>query len=157
MARSTDAKKLALWQGRFRRLADSGLSVVQFCAVEGVSEASFYYWQKKLGPTSTRRRRACAKNRSIDADGHGRAGSESRRAGATGRGVFKPVTVVPGLPGVVVVRLPGGTRIEVDASHLDAVQAVLAVTVRGDHDRAAGQEVPSDSHVIGERGGAVSC
>ncbi len=55
MARSSDPKKLALWQGRFQRFLDSGLAVARFCAVEHVSESSFYYWQKKLGPQALRR------------------------------------------------------------------------------------------------------
>lgn len=133
MARSTNPKKLSLWQGRFQRFEESALSVVRFCASEGISESSFYYWLKKLRPS-----------------GH----LTPRRPpllGATGRDVFKPVTVVPATCGVVV-RLPGGARIEVDASQLDAIQAVVAATVRGDHDRANGQGAHS-----GKRGGAVSC
>jgi hypothetical protein len=45
--------------------------------------------------------------------------------------VFRPVTVVPATTGVVVC-LPGGTRIEVDARQLDAIRAVVAEAVRTD-------------------------
>jgi len=81
---------------------------------------------------------------------------EGRRANASGHGIFRPVTVVPATCGVVV-HLAGGTRIEVSAEHLDAIQAVVAETVRGDHDLATGRNVPSDNHANGKRGGAVSC
>ena len=175
MARLSDPKKLALWQGRFQRFLDSGLAVARFCAVEHVSESSFYYWQKKLGPqalrrparardrgTSAQKRDACAEFRAT------RAGDRATRAG--GRGVFRPVTVVPAACGVVI-RLPGGTRIEVDADHLDAIRAVVAETARVDHGRAADRNVTSDNRnvssdnrnvssgnpVIRRRGGTVSC
>ena len=147
MARSTDPKKLALWQGRFQRFVESGLPVVRFCAAEDVSESSFYYWLKKLGPPM-RRQRTRSEDRGARSDGRG--------TGATGRGVFQPVTVVPVTYGVVV-RLPGGTRIEVDAEHLDAIRAVVADTVRSAHGRATEQNAPSDNHLIGKRGGTVSC
>ncbi len=138
MARSTNPKKLALWQGRFQRFEESALPVVRFCASEGVSESSFYYWLKKLRPP-----------------GH----LPPRRAsslGATGHDVFKPVTVVPATCGVVVW-LPGGARIEVDASQLDAIQTVVAATVQRDYSRANGQGASSDGHVNGKRNGTVPC
>lgn len=197
MARSTDPKKVALWRGRFRRFVDSSLSVVRFCAAEGVSEASFYYWQKKLG-LPKRRRRARARDRAhacagryVCAKDHGggsgrrqsgaearadrskrrRAGTENRGDGpdgrpvghpdATGGGMFQPVTVLPATCGLVV-RLPGGTRIEVDAAHLEAIRAVVAETVRADHDlttvrgacakvHESGSRLPSNNHDGGRR------
>ena len=171
MVRSSDPKKRALWQGRFRRFVDSGLAVARFCAIEEVSESSFYYWQKKLGP-QTRRRPARTEDRGVYTEDHGvRAEgrgtrAEDRGAGAEDHGVFRPVTVVPATC-VVVVRLPGGTRIEVKANHLDAIRAVVAETVRVDHDQAAERNVSSDNQVIRKassdnqvirkRGGTVSC
>ncbi|MCP5118230.1 MAG: hypothetical protein GY953_46035 [bacterium] len=140
MARSSDPKKLALWQGRFQRFLDSGLAVARFCAVEHVSESSFYYWQKKLGPQTLRRP----------------ARAEDCATRAEDRGVFRPVTVVPATCGVVV-RLPGGTRIEVDAGQLDAIRAVVAEAVRVDHGQAADRNVSSDNQVIRGCGGTVSC
>ena len=132
MARSSDPKKLALWQGRFRRFLDSGLAVARFCAIEHVSESSFYYWQKKVGARALRRpTRAEGRN----------ACSEGRDAYSEDHGVFQPVTVVPAGCGVLV-RLPGGTQIEVGAEHLDAIRAVMAETLRAETLRA-------------DRGGAV--
>ena len=189
MARSSDPKKLALWQGRFRRFLASGLSVARFCAVEQVSESSFYYWQKRLGVQALHRSArakdhdACAKDRDGRANDHdacaehhdarakdrdGRAEDHDICAGnhdarSEGRGLFQPVTVAPTRCGVVI-RLPGGTRIEVDADHLDAIRAVVAETVRVDHGWAADRNASpdnqvirtSDNHLIRKRGG-VSC
>ncbi len=130
MARSSDPKKRSLWQGRFQRFLDSGLAVARFCAIEHVSESSFYYWQKKLGPQALRRptraenHDACAGNHDACAGNHD-AGSEDRN-------VFQPVTVVPAVCGVLI-RLPGGTQIEVGPEHLDVIRAVTAEVARGEH------------------------
>ncbi len=86
MARSSDPKKLALWQGRFRCFFDSGLAVARFCVIEHVSESSFYYWQKRLGPQARRRRTR----------------AEDRGACSEDRSVFQPVTVVPAVCSALV-------------------------------------------------------
>ena len=118
MLRSSDPRKLGIWQVRFRRFSSSGLSVERFCAQERVSVASFYYWRKKLEPRSearVERRQRQASDESVSA-----------RAG-----VFQPVTVVPAMSGVWI-HLPGGTQIEVRAEHPEAVRAVIAEVVRLD-------------------------
>jgi hypothetical protein len=147
MARSSDPKKAALWQRRFRRFLDSGLPVARFCAAEHVSVSSFYYWQKKLGPL--RRGRA--------------VGAEDRAAGPGGRPtvtedrrVFRPVTVMPATYSVVV-RLPGGARIDVEASQLDTIRAVVAETVRADQDLTTRPNITSENHLLHKRGGRRSC
>jgi len=128
MSRSSDPKKLAMWQRRFQRFSSSGLAVARFCARERVSVASFYHWRKKLGQTASGRR------------------TRSRS------GLFRQVTVAaappamtPGTPAVVrdtpavdpvasaqvpaactvSIQLPCGTRIEVGAEHRDAVRTVI--------------------------------
>ena len=144
MARSTDPKKAALWEGRFRRFAESGLPVTRFCASEGVSESSFYYWEAKLAPSGRHRPTRVPVPPLAQA---------LPRAAASD--LFKPVAVVPARCGVVV-RLPGGTQIEVDASQLDAIQAIVAA-VQGDHDRAAKRDASSDTPLCGKRSGVMSC
>lgn len=165
MARSTDPRKVAWWQGRFRRFGDSGLSVARFCAAEGVSEASFYYWQNQLG-RPRKRRAARPKTGVVPSECFGAGGelhrvrangraargevrglcvntrslwANGRDAGENERGVFRPVTVVP-TPGGVVVRLPNGVSIDVAAGQLDALRAVVAEIVQvatGDSTRRA--------------------
>ena len=112
MARRFDAGADAEWRKRFERFRRAGLTVARFCDGERVSVASFYYWQKKLGQTASRRR------------------TRSRP------GVFRQVAVIPAPPAMVpassrmVIQLPCGTRIEVDAEHLDAVRAVVGEVAR---------------------------
>lgn len=36
------------WQDRLDRFDDSGLTVAEFCDLEGYSPASFYQWRRKL-------------------------------------------------------------------------------------------------------------
>lgn len=152
MARSTDPKQVALWQGRFRRFVDSGLPVARFCAAEQVCESSFYYWQKKLGAQALRRpagaqeRGARAKDGDRCAEDRA-AGCEGRRAVTNQRSVFRPVTVVSAACGLVV-QLPGGARIELEATQLDIIRAVVAETVRADHGRS---DDPAE-HAHGARG-----
>jgi hypothetical protein len=40
--------KRQLWQQRLERFQNSGLSVKDFCASEGVSVPSFYSWRRRL-------------------------------------------------------------------------------------------------------------
>jgi len=127
LARSFDPKKIALWQGGFQRFLDSGGAVARFCAVEHVSASPFYYWQKKIGPQARRRparaehHGASVEDRGTRAKDHGArakdhdVGEEDRHAhaerhgvGTEDHGVFRPVTVVPSVCGVVIP-LPGGT------------------------------------------------
>lgn len=48
MKRRLDSKKLGLWDQRFKRFRESGLSITRFCANEAVSVSSFSYWSKRL-------------------------------------------------------------------------------------------------------------
>ena len=52
---SGDAQKRRTWEARITRYRSSGLSVGRFCAQEGVSTHSFYYWAKRLRVASGRR------------------------------------------------------------------------------------------------------
>ena len=51
MAGRKSAEKALRWREILRRQADSGVSVREYCATEGVSEPSFYAWRKRLRET----------------------------------------------------------------------------------------------------------
>lgn len=40
----------ALWTERLARFPQAGLTVAAFCAAEGISLNSFFYWKKRLDP-----------------------------------------------------------------------------------------------------------
>ena len=52
MGRQSDPRKAAAWERRLARYGDSGLTVGRFCDREGVSIATFHYWQRKLRDAS---------------------------------------------------------------------------------------------------------
>ena len=41
------------WIVRLQEHANSGLGIRPWCLLEGLSEASFHYWRKRLAPPST--------------------------------------------------------------------------------------------------------
>ena len=47
-AKKADTDQRQFWQMVLETYKSSGLSVRQFCLQEGFSEASFYYWRKRL-------------------------------------------------------------------------------------------------------------
>jgi len=48
MARTPDLDLHARWRERIRLQADSGLTVAQFCAREGITTSSFHAWKRRL-------------------------------------------------------------------------------------------------------------
>ena len=55
MAHEVNQVLLTQWRQRLERQPASGLSIVAFCRQEGVSQATFHAWKRKLyGPSSTR-------------------------------------------------------------------------------------------------------
>jgi hypothetical protein len=43
-----DDSKRTLWSARLREHADSGMTIRSWCAQQGVTEATFHYWRKRL-------------------------------------------------------------------------------------------------------------
>ena len=153
MARRSDPEKHAEWRKRLGRFSRCGLTVARFCSGERVSVASFYYWRRKLQQVARR--------------GHVPARP----------GVFRQVTVVPAPPAMVSaapavasaastgdpgaptvsIQLPCGTRIELDAGHLDAVRAVIAEVARVDRGSGAKPSPFSQVQYPNEGGTIPSC
>lgn len=48
MARGFNGAKRDEWRGRLAKFDSLGLTVVEFCRRERVSQASFYYWSKRI-------------------------------------------------------------------------------------------------------------
>ncbi len=113
MTRGVDGPKVRLWRERFFRFDDGGMKVEDFCLAEGISQSSFYHWRRKLAPSK-------------------RSSSPTRQQTkqTAGRGVFEPVTIAAAA--MVVIRLPGGTLIEVPAHSEQALRAVVGQLVAAD-------------------------
>ena len=111
--------KTRSWQERFERYAKSGATVSAFCAREGVSSQSFYWWKKKLSVAGT--------------------GAQNRRDRAPST-TFRAVTVMPS-SGRLLVQFPHGAWIEVPSTDLALVRTVLKELLcavdRGTEDEAS--------------------
>ena len=91
------------WQERFARYAKSGETVSSFCAREGVSSQSFYWWKKKLSVTGTEAR---------------------KRRDQVSSPTFRAVRVMPS-SGPLRIQFPHGAQIEVPSTDLALVRTVL--------------------------------
>ena len=108
--------------GRFRK---ARRSVVAFCRAEGVSEASFYQWRRRLaGPSAVARGEAARTHRDFTPV------PAKEMAG------FTPVQLVAAAG--VAVHLPGGTQLQVPISDRQALRLVIDRLARADARRAGG-------------------
>ena len=126
MARTKSAEVWALWRDRLRRFESSDLTVVAFCDWEGVSQAAFYVWRKKLQADSGQPSRRKTVER-----------ASSRLASAP---AF--VQILPGMSrphdtvAKVVMTLADGTRVEFPASDRELIAHVV-LSVATAHSTAA--------------------
>jgi hypothetical protein len=104
MSRSINSALWDQWRERLRRFDSSCQTVLAFCQSEGVSQAGFYQWRKKLGrPSRSAGRRQ---------DEGGRAKASPKRP------AFVPVvgTSFPSPVSMVVLTLVNGVRVELPAT-----------------------------------------
>ena len=97
------------WRDRLARFRGSGLTIREFCAMEHVSLPSFYQWRKRLDGKTTATKRT------------GPSGSAPDNPG--NRGPFVPVHLTTAA--TVEIETPGGLRIRVPATNVEAVCAAI--------------------------------
>ncbi len=49
MSHSRDSKQLQIWTDRLREFRSSEQTVREFCESLGISQATSYYWKRRLG------------------------------------------------------------------------------------------------------------
>ena len=114
MARMKSAEVWALWRDRLRRFESSELTVVAFCDWEGVSQAAFYVWRKKLQADS-----GLPSRKTVE-----RASNRLASAPAF-------VQILPGMSRThetvakVVMTLADGTRVDFPASDRELIAHVV--------------------------------
>ena len=119
MPRKQTNEKRLYWQEIIARQAESGASVRQFCAAEGVSQASFYAWRRKLGKRTGGEKESQT--------------SSSRRSGSRNGRDFIPLHLLDSSGAVEVVH-PSGYRIRVTgAVDVRGLQQVLDVVDERSH------------------------
>ena len=48
MANQRNGNREVFWRGAVKRRLDSGMTVSDFCATEGLKKSAYYYWQRRL-------------------------------------------------------------------------------------------------------------
>jgi hypothetical protein len=98
----------AVWSRRLERFAEHELTVKEFCRRERVSEASYYYWRRRLPGRRTGRRAT-----------EGLGGNPEKKAVP-----FVPVRI--SAPTLAEVEFPNGIRVRVPVTNAEALRVVLA-------------------------------
>ena len=100
-----------LWRQRLQRFDPASMTVAEFCQLEGVSQASFYKWKKKLhephGPATFRSTQPEVSFVPLGLS----AAAENRVDVASDHVEHKPVAP---LLASTTIELPGGVRIRVE-------------------------------------------
>jgi len=112
MSRGSDPVKVSVWRERFERFEACERTTAQFCAEEGVSQANFYAWRRKLGLTRPR------------------TNKKSR--------AFQQV-VVSSVP-ALAARLPGGVEIEASGANEQTLRVIVDALVRASQNSVAERE-----------------
>jgi hypothetical protein len=118
--------KERFWRRVLRQWQRSGLTIRDYCAAQGLSEPSFYFWRRAI--QERKPQGACA---SRDSAGPVRRADAAgvRRGRSDGRPTFVPVSIVASAPALEVVGRDGCViRVPVgfDAATLRQLLAVLA-------------------------------
>jgi hypothetical protein len=126
--------KFQEWTERLSRFRSSGRTVAAFCQSEGISEASFYLWKRKLTRPTER-----TGQRPPDVASSGRTGKKSSAP------AFQAVELVSrsplATPSATTVRLPRGIEIEFGSDLRvieDVVKQLLAESVAADRGEGGG-------------------
>jgi hypothetical protein len=109
-----DSGKWCQWQRRIERFNERLRSVAEFCRTEGVSQASFYQWRKRLAAATAQ---------------------EVGQASAAPGG-FVAVRLVNSAN--VSVELPGGTRLQIPTSDAQTLRLAIETLAEADARRAGG-------------------
>ena len=110
-------KRAEEWERLVRRQPASGMTVAKFCELSSVTEASFYYWKRRLQAGRTPKKEQARKS----------------------AGLFRQVTLTSPLGGQAIVRFPGGAELTFgcDPALVRQVVAQLMAAGRSDEESRA--------------------
>ncbi len=159
MSRSLDSGKALKWTDRLERFSRSGLTVARWCEAEGVSDASFYYWQKKVRDAAEGSREETTRS------GRAKSRQQQRREASptsTHRSSFQAVGI--GSPAGELVRAESMIQHQATTIHfgdevwieLGADLQVAEVVVKQVLDAASNNSLPRVGSPDGQRNGIAS-
>ena len=141
--------KTVLWIERLKRFAQSKMTVAAFCAAEKVSQASYYYWRRKLlgpsrqpksgepasGQPKSRRPNSQQPNSSQPKPSRPKPARRKRRNPANRTEPLAPHAFVPialaspnehpqqPTRALTTIELPGGVRVRIDVPTTPSTQS----------------------------------
>jgi hypothetical protein len=133
MSRGSNPAKVQQWTECLERYHKSGQTVARFCQNEGIAEASFYQWKKKLaGQPNASKARPIADSARQHVQPPQRQG-ESTLAGSG----FQPIELLPAPSSVTTIRLPNGIEIKL-GSDLRVIDLLVKQLLERSADAEAG-------------------
>lgn len=135
MPRGSSSAKVQEWTERLARFQKSDLSVARFCQKEGISQASFYQWKRKLVVCGEAKSLSNAEANAASARGSARRGVKKPSESA----LFQPLQLVAAAQ-AVTIRLPDGSEIQM-GDDLRVIESVIGqlLDVQPKLDAQAGQ------------------
>ena len=119
--------KVQQWTDRLSRFRRGGQTVAAFCQSEGVSEASFYLWKRKLAPPAERTGKRSTSSEATSSEATSSeptsSGPASSRPTCSGL-AFQTVALVSTSASATTVRLPRGIEIEL-GTDLRVIEAIV--------------------------------
>ena len=116
------------WGQRIERRRQCGGAIAAFCRSEGVSEASYHYWQRKLRQATAALNSPAPEKPIVGAPCVGR----SKRASGTGKTTFLQLPVMAARPNPwIELTLADGTLVRVPQQNTAALASVLRI-LRGE-------------------------
>jgi transposase-like protein len=133
MSRGSNPAKVQQWTECLERYQKSGQTVARFCQNEGIAEASFYQWKKKLaGQPSASKARLIADSAREHVQPPQQQG-ESTLAGSR----FQSVELLPVPSSVTTILLPNGIEIKL-GSDLRVIELLVKQLLQRSADLEAG-------------------
>lgn len=136
MARKVNQALREAWRQRIERQRRSGRTIADFCRAEGISQASFHAWRRKLGSAPSAERSRRGGRQSSPAVPHAPRGKRGSGVGAAGRprgfpggagGFLELPLRAPSASPWIELALADGTVIRLPQQNTAALLAVLRV------------------------------
>jgi hypothetical protein len=137
MTRKINQALWETWGQRIERRRQCGGTITAFCRSEGVSEASYHYWQRKLRPATAIRNSPTPEKPMVAAQcvkrSKGASGKGGRVQGtADGKATFLQLPVMAAQPNPwIELTLADGTLVRVPQQNTAALVSVLRI-LRGE-------------------------
>ena len=134
MGRTVNSDLWAAWRARIARQASSGCTVAEYCRREGISQATYYQWKRRLQTNADSSESSSVSRRASSARSADGQGPDTAR---TGRFVQVPLIVSRKEESVECIFVDG-TVVRIPPGNLSALDRVLGTIHTRSVNRASG-------------------